>query len=320
MSEERFETLRFLEAVLFAAAEPLSEKVLKQRLPEDADLKGLLAELKDHYANRGVALMQFEDRWAFRTAPDLSHRMSIERKVVKKLTRAAVETLAIVAYHQPVTRAEIEEIRGVAISKGTLDSLLEANWIKPAGRRETPGRPVVWATTTEFLEHFGLESCEALPGIEELRAAGLLDARSAISTLGTQASAAGHALPGEESDDEEQAAAIELRGEPEAGEGEEATADDAYESEILARAEDDVIADAESADSESDFADAEDDDELDDDEDADDDDNADGDDDDDDDDDGADDADDDEDDGEDDDEDDDDDDEEGNRDRKIKEA
>jgi segregation and condensation protein B len=258
MSEERFETLRFLEAVLFAAAEPLSEKVLKQRLPEDADLKGLLGELKDHYANRGVALMQFEDRWAFRTAPDLSHRMSIERKVVKKLTRAAIETLAIIAYHQPVTRAEIEEIRGVAISKGTLDSLLEANWIKPAGRRETPGRPVVWATTTEFLEHFSLESCEALPGIEELRAAGLLDARSAISTLGTQANAAGHALPGEESDDEEQAAAIELRGEPEAGEGEEATADDAYESALLARAEDGGEADPAAGDAESDFADAED--------------------------------------------------------------
>jgi segregation and condensation protein B len=237
MSEERFETLRFLEAVLFAASEPLSEKVLGQRLPEDADLTGLLQELKEHYANRGVVLMQFEDRWAFRTAPDLSHRMSIERKVVRKLTRAAIETLAIIAYHQPVTRAEIEEIRGVAISKGTLDSLLEANWIKPKGRRETPGRPVVWGTTTEFLEHFGLESCGSLPGIEELRAAGLLDARSAISTLGTQG-AGGHALSGDESDDEEAAAAIELRGEPDADAGEAApAADDAYDAEVLARLE-----------------------------------------------------------------------------------
>jgi segregation and condensation protein B len=244
MSEDRFETLRFLEAVLFAAAEPLTEKVMAQRLPEDADVKGLLEELKGHYANRGVNLMQFDGRWAFRTAPDLSHRMSIERKVVRKLTRAAIETLAIIAYHQPVTRAEIEEIRGVAISKGTLDSLLEADWIKPAGRRETPGRPVTWATTTGFLEHFNLESCAALPGIEELRAAGLLDSRSAVSTLGTQGSTV---LPpdGAQERAEEEAAAIELRGEPEAGAdaepgedvAEDRIADDAYEAELLARAE-----------------------------------------------------------------------------------
>lgn len=239
MSEERFETLRFLEAVLFAAAEPLTEKVMAQRLPDDADVKGLLAELKDHYANRGVNLMQFDGRWAFRTSPELSHRMSIERKVVRKLTRAAVETLAIIAYHQPVTRAEIEEIRGVAISKGTLDSLLEADWIKPAGRRETPGRPVTWATTTGFLEHFNLESCEALPGIEELRAAGLLDARSSISTLGTQGNTV---LPpdGTQEQAEEEAAAIELRGEPDsAADGKSASADDDYETELLARAEKD---------------------------------------------------------------------------------
>jgi segregation and condensation protein B len=248
MSEERFETLRFLEAVLFAAAEPLTEKAMAQRLPDDADLKGLLEELKAHYANRGVNLMQFDGRWAFRTSPDLSHRMSIERKVVRKLTRAAVETLAIIAYHQPVTRAEIEEIRGVAISKGTLDSLLEADWIKPAGRRETPGRPVTWATTTAFLEHFGLESCEALPGVEELRAAGLLDARSAISTLGTQGNTV--LPPDGAQEQEEEDAAIELRGEPEAlveeGSEEEAPAeqlveerlaDEAEAAEILSRAE-----------------------------------------------------------------------------------
>ena len=250
MSEDRFETLRFLEAVLFAASEPLTEKVMAQRLPDDADVKGLLAELQAHYANRGVNLMQFEGRWAFRTAPDLSHRMSIERKVVRKLTRAAVEILAIIAYHQPVTRAEIEEIRGVAISKGTLDSLLEADWIKPIGRRETPGRPVTWGTTTGFLEHFSLESCQALPGMEELRAAGLLDSRSAISTLGTQGT---QVLPPDGAADEEEAAAIELRGEPEpiADEEEaeapasnealveERLADDAYEAELLARAEGD---------------------------------------------------------------------------------
>lgn len=286
MSEERFETLRFLEAVLFAAAEPLSEKVLAQRLPEDADLQGLLQELKAHYANRGVALMQFEDRWTFRTAPDLSHRMSLERKVVRKPTRAAIETLAIIAYHQPVTRAEIEEIRGVAISKGTLDALLEANWIKPKGRRETPGRPVVWATTTEFLEHFGLESCEALPGIEELRAAGLLDARSAISTLGTQGNGI---LSGDDSDDEEAAAAIELRGEPELQADDDAAApaaDDAYDAAVLARLEEqaaqEVFAGAEEAVAESD--DDEEDDDSDEDDDDDDDDDEDDDDDDDDDD------------------------------------
>jgi segregation and condensation protein B len=255
MSEERFETLRFLEAVLFAASEPLTEKVMAHRLPDDADVKGLLEELKEHYANRGVVLMQFEDRWAFRTSPDLSHRMSIERKVVRKLTRAAVETLAIIAYHQPVTRAEIEEIRGVAISKGTLDSLLEADWIKPKGRRETPGRPVTWGTTTGFLEHFSLESCEALPGVEELRASGLLDARSAISTLGTQGAGQILRADGSEEDDEA-AAAIELRGEPEleiteeggavvkiTPEG-EAIADDDYEAELLARIEEEAVTEA----------------------------------------------------------------------------
>jgi segregation and condensation protein B len=225
MSEDRFELLRLLEAVLFASAEPLTEKVLASRLPEGADIPGLLTELKDLYANRGVHLMQYEDRWAFRTAPDLGPRLQIEQKVARKMTRAAVETLAIVAYHQPVTRAEIEEIRGVVISKGTLDHLLEAGWIKPKGRRQTPGRPVTWVTTESFLEFFGLESTEALPGVDELRAAGLLDARAGISTLGTQAEAAGRGVPPED-DGEENAAAEELRGE---------AADDGYEEEVLAR-------------------------------------------------------------------------------------
>jgi segregation and condensation protein B len=156
--------------------------------------------------------------------------------VNKKLSRAGVETLAIIAYHQPVTRAEIEEIRGVVISKGTLDLLLEIGWIKPAGRRETPGRPVTWATTSAFLEHFGLENTAALPGVEELRAAGLLDARAGISTLATQASADGRGVPPDE-DEDEQAAAEELRGEPIAEEGaeggDEAPADDDYEIALL---------------------------------------------------------------------------------------
>ncbi|MEA2781551.1 MAG: segregation and condensation protein [Rhodospirillaceae bacterium] len=190
MSEDRFQLLRLLEAVLFASAEPIGEKTLAARLPEGADLPGLLQELAGLYANRGVHLIQIEDSWAFRTAPDMAERLQTETQVVRKLTRAAIETLAIVAYHQPVTRAEIEEIRGVALSRGTLDSLLEAGWIRPKGRRQTPGRPVTWVTTDAFLDHFGLESCDALPGVEELRAAGLLDSRSAISTLGAQAMAA----------------------------------------------------------------------------------------------------------------------------------
>jgi segregation and condensation protein B len=238
MSEDRFQLLRLLEAVLFASTEPLAEKVLKARLPDDADLPGLLSELAETYANRGVNLMKTEDRWAFRTAPDLAQRLQIERKVNRKLSRAGIETLAIIAYHQPVTRAEIEEIRGVVISKGTLDLLLEIGWIKPHGRRETPGRPVTWATTSAFLEHFGLEGTEALPGVEELRAAGLLDSRAAISTLATQASAAGHAVPPEDTEDED-AAAEELRGEmPPVQEGadeDETPADDDYETALLER-------------------------------------------------------------------------------------
>ena len=156
VGDDRFQLLRLLEAVLFASIESINEKVLKARLPKGSDLPGLLSELAESYSNRGVNLTKIEDRWAFRTAPDLAAMLSIERKVNKKLSRAGIETLAIIAYHQPVTRAEIEEIRGVIISKGTLDLLLEIGWIKPAGRRETPGRPVTWATTSAFLEHFGL--------------------------------------------------------------------------------------------------------------------------------------------------------------------
>ena len=186
MSDDRFQLIRLLEAMLFAATEPMPLVALEQRLPEGTDVPELLAELKQLYANRGVHLVQHDERWCFRTAPDLADRLSIETKVTRKLSRAAIETLAIVAYHQPVTRGEIEEIRGVIISQGTLDRLPEIGWIKPKGRRQTPGRPVTWVTTDSFLEHFGLESLDALPGIEELRATGLLDARPAISTLGAQ--------------------------------------------------------------------------------------------------------------------------------------
>ena len=202
MSEDRFQLLRLLEAILFASAEPIGEKALANRLPEGADLTGLLEELRGLYANRGMHLIQIEDRWAFRTAPDLADKLQIETEVTRKLSRAAIETMAIIAYQQPITRAEVEEIRGVALSRGTLDTLLEAGWIRPKGRRQTPGRPVTWVTTDAFLDHFGLESREALPGLEELRAAGLLDARSAISTLGAKAMSA-MAAPEDTGEDEE---------------------------------------------------------------------------------------------------------------------
>jgi segregation and condensation protein B len=187
MSDEHFEQIRLLEAMIFASAEPVSASGLAARLPEGADLDAVLGELGSLYANRGVNLVQVGDRWAFRTARDLGPSLKIETKVTRRLSRAALETMAVIAYHQPVTRAEIEDIRGVTLSKGTLDTLLEIGWVRPKGRRRTPGRPVTWVTTGPFLDHFGLESLDALPGLEELRAAGLLDARSAIATLGVQA-------------------------------------------------------------------------------------------------------------------------------------
>jgi segregation and condensation protein B len=185
-AEARHDLLRLLEAMLFASAEPLPQQALAARLPEGSPCTELLAELQAAYAGRGVNLVHRDGRWAFRTAPDLAQRLRIEQKVTRRLSRAAVETLAVIAYHQPVTRHEIEEIRGVALSKGTLDILLEAGWIRPKGRRQAPGRPVTWVTTDAFLDHFGLETREALPGLEELKAAGLLDARPAVTTLGTQ--------------------------------------------------------------------------------------------------------------------------------------
>lgn len=206
---ERFDQLRLLEAIFFGSAKPLTVKDVKRHLPEGADINGLITELQALYENRGVNLMQIADAWAFRTAQDLAPYMKIETTSVKKLTRAAVETLSIVAYHQPVTRGEIEEIRGVALSKGTLDTLLEAGWIKLKGRRKTPGRPVTWGTTDAFLDHFGLDSVDSLPGIEELKAAGLLDSRPAITALGGRGVLLGSGDEGvdtaeDEEDDEEE--------------------------------------------------------------------------------------------------------------------
>jgi segregation and condensation protein B len=172
----RSQHLRILEAVLFAAAEPLALEQLGANLPEDADVAELLEGLRENYANRGVNLMQVAGKWALRTAPDLGHLLKREAVEPKKLSKAALETLAIVAYHQPVTRAEIEEIRGVAISKGTLDMLLDVGWVRMRGRRRTPGRPVTFGTTEAFLAQFTLNEITDLPGLQELKAAGLLDA------------------------------------------------------------------------------------------------------------------------------------------------
>lgn len=231
---DRLYHLRLIEALLFASAEPIGRDQIDRHLPEGVEAEPLIEELAALYANRGVHLVQIGNRWAFRTAPDIAPAMQIETNVVRKPSRAAVETLAVIAYHQPVTRAEIEEIRGVALSKGTLDTLLEMGWIRPRGRRRTPGRPVTWATSDAFLDHFGLESLDSLPGVAELKAAGLIDSRPAMTAL----TARGRLLmPGEEGVDgaEEPAAereedAIEdMTAALEAAFGEDAETDDESE-------------------------------------------------------------------------------------------
>lgn len=171
------EALRIAEALVFASAEPVSENFLSERLPRGVEVRPLMEQLKGDYASRGVNLVQVGDHWAFRTAADLSFAIRREDNEVRKLSRAALEVLAIIAYHQPVTRAEIEEIRGVQTSKGTLDVLMEAGWVRFRGRRRSPGRPVTLGTTRDFLDHFGLEELRDLPGMEELKAAGLLSGR-----------------------------------------------------------------------------------------------------------------------------------------------
>lgn len=169
------EKLRIVEALLFAADEPLAEAQLARHFVEGEDMKALLAELQSLYAGRGVNLVRVAGKWAFRTADDLSFLLEREAVSQRRLSRAALETLAIIAYHQPVTRAEIEEVRGVTISRGTIDVLLETGWIKMRGRRRAPGRPVTYGTTEYFLEHFGFDSIQDLPGLNELKGAGLLD-------------------------------------------------------------------------------------------------------------------------------------------------
>jgi len=174
------EHVRLLEAALFASSAPVTERILSRRLPDGANVKQLLKALGEFYEGRGVNLVRRGGLWAFRTAADLGAQLNVEIDVGRKLSRAAIETLAIIAYHQPVTRGEIEEIRGVSLSKGTLDLLFDEGWIKPRGRRDVPGHPMQWGTTDEFLDHFALESVKDLPGLQELRSMGLLDARPAL--------------------------------------------------------------------------------------------------------------------------------------------
>ncbi len=177
------QTVRLIEAVLFSAAEPVRESELAQRLADPGQLDPALKVLRSLYENRGVELYRAGDAWAFRTAPDLGDALKVERSTTRRLSRAAIETLAVIAYHQPATRSEIEEIRGVGQSRGTLDLLLEAGWVKPGRRRQTPGRPLTWITTQAFLDHFGLESIGDLPGVADLKASGLLDKRPAIEAF-----------------------------------------------------------------------------------------------------------------------------------------
>lgn len=179
--------LRAVEAALFVAEHPLTPADLKLHVGEAGDLAGALATLSTHYAGRGINLVERGGRWHFQTAADLAHILRREKDETRKLSRAAMETLAIIAYHEPVSRAEIEAIRGVQVAKGTLDVLMESGWVRPAGRREVPGRPLIYATTPEFLSHFGLNSRRDLPGIDDLRAAGLLDPVDlALEGLGAQ--------------------------------------------------------------------------------------------------------------------------------------
>ena len=185
--QEPDDFMRAVEAALFVAEHPLTATELRQHVGKAGDLAAALATLSDHYAGRGINLVERGGRWHFQTAADLAHILRREKDETRKLSRAAMETLAIIAYHEPVSRAEVEAIRGVQVAKGTLDVLMEAGWVRPAGRREVPGRPLIYATTHEFLSHFGLSSRRDLPGMDDLRAAGLLDPVDlALEGLGAQ--------------------------------------------------------------------------------------------------------------------------------------
>ncbi len=205
---------RMVEAILFASAEPVSVAELNARMPHGADGATAVEALRRRYEGRGVQVVKVGDAWAIRTAPDLGFLMQKETTETRKLSRAAIETLAIIAYHQPVTRAEIEEIRGVSVSRGTVDQLLELEWIRFGRRRMTPGRPVTFVVTPEFLDHFGLENARDLPGLKELRAAGLLDNRPPPTLGGAQGDEGGET----DSMQDEQEDMFDEASEPEEGE------------------------------------------------------------------------------------------------------
>lgn len=262
------QTLRLLEAVLFASAEPMDEATIATRLPEGADVPALLATLVETYANRGVNLVQAGGQWLFRSAEDLAPAMRVYANPQRKLSRAAIETLAIVAYHQPVTRAEMEEIRGVGLSKGTIDMLFEQGWITPRGRRQTPGKPVTWGSTDKFLTDFGIESIDSLPGMDELKAAGLLDKRPAIQITDAAMADEEEPLSPEEQEKlaEDAAFLASIDGETDAataeGEGPDASAADAAaDEEMHSDDNDDDDDEAESDDDEEDDLDDDEDDE-----------------------------------------------------------
>lgn len=182
MSKDNFKFFKnIIEAIIFSSSEPVKTRLLQKKVPSSIDLFDILEELQNDYFERGVNLEKIEDSWAFRTSSHVSENLIIERIVRKQLSRPALETLSIIAYHQPVTRAEIENIRGVSISKGTLDNLLELEWIKPKGRRKSPGRPLTWGTTEKFLDVFGLKDLSSLPGLSELKSAGLIGSKLLIS-------------------------------------------------------------------------------------------------------------------------------------------
>jgi segregation and condensation protein B len=203
MSEISPAELRMIEALLFAAEEPLDEATLVARLPEGTEVPALLARLQAEYEGRGVNLAHVAGKWCFRTAADLRYLLELHRREPRRLSRAALETLAIIAYHQPITRAEVEEVRGVGLSKGTLDILMEIGWVRPRGRKRVPGRPITYGTTDSFLGHFDLEDLQSLPGLAELKAAGLLDATPPPFPIST---AEGDEEPLEETDEEASAA------------------------------------------------------------------------------------------------------------------
>ena len=250
--------LRLIEALLFASPEPLTVNAIRERMPEDADVGGLLMELQRIYEGRGVSLLNMDGHWAFRTSADLADALSMKKDIQRKLSKAAMETLAIVAYHQPVTRPEIENIRGVAISNGTLDVLMECGWVKPGRRRESPGRPLTWVTTPAFLDHFGLTALNDLPGMDELKSSGLLDARPAIdvttgSLFGAEDEMLAEDLNDSDIDDEEDDDAYEASEE----EDEEVTASEEISEDEESDEMDEEASDEDDSEDDEDFDDEE---------------------------------------------------------------